>query len=447
VLRAGKRRDQRRLAAGVVTDARVRFEEAEQAAAVVIERNAPVRDRYISLLRGLASGGPGGVGVHIITVEVVDGMLPEGVEVLELTSAARSGAEVDAVAVIETGGFYAPGQPGSRPRIGDVAETLALLPVLLASSRSLGIGRRYRGKIASLVGELDRLIEGKETDFAGRLSALESMRVGDATGFTEIQLARVRPQIIASVSTVLEHASVHLASELEQVTASWVDSLANASSAAELGAAVSAIDAAWETTMKRVAEEVRLLAMGGVGGIARYLHVPLVSPLVPMGLPEADARPPKAAPALEPVAILPALTNASAAKLDDTGWFAGLFRSFETRRTEVRTKAIERLGRLTEVASAELMDAEPKFHAAVREALVGQLAGAIATQTRYVEQALVKERERIAAEKAELAPVIAVRDRARAELAALDAEIERIETEQPALAITTTAAETASLSA
>jgi len=447
LLRTGQRREQRRLAASVATQARVAFEDAERVAATVLERTAPERERYIAALRGLASGGAAGVGVHLITVEVVGGMLPEGVEVLELTSAARSAAEVDAVAVIETGGVYAPGQRGARPRIGEIAETFAMLPMLLASARSLGIARRYRGKIEATLADLDRLLDNKETHFRQRLTALEAMRVTDISGFTDIQLARVRPQIIASVNTVLEHASVHLSSELSQVAASWVESLASAGSAGELGNAVAAIDESWEPTMKRVAEEVRLLAVGGVGGSARDLYVPLVAPLVPLGLPESDARPPRAAPQLSPIQILPSLNNTSMAKLDDTGWFAGLFRSFENRRSEVRAKAVERLQRLQEVAAAELMDAEPKFHAAVREALIAQLAAALEVQTRYVDQALATERERIAEERAELAPVVAIRDRVRIDLAQLVAEIERIEVEQPALSIATTAAETASLSA
>ncbi len=445
LMRSGSRREQRRLAASVASDAHARFEHAERAAIEVVERTSPARDRYVMALRGLASGGAAGVGVAEIVIEVVSGMLPEGIEVLELTGASRASAEVDAVVVVETGGVYAPGMPGTRPRIGAVAETFSTLPQLLASARSLGISRRYRDKIAATIASLDLLIDQKETSFAKRISALESMRVTDVAGYTEIQLARVQPQIIASVNAVLEHASVHLNSELASVTNEWVKLLAQVTTGAELATAVSTIDTAWDATMKRVAEEVRLLAMGGVGGSARDLYGSLVAPLLQLGLPEADGRPPRAAPQLSPVSILPSL-NAPTSKLDDKGFFASLFRSFENKRTEVRAKAGERLQRLHEVAVAELMDAEPKFHAAVREALINLLAGAIGIQTRYLDQALTRERNAIKNERADLAPLVAVRDAVRTDLARLAAEISRLETAQPALSIATTAAETASLS-
>jgi hypothetical protein len=372
--------------------------------------------------------------------------LPEGVEVFELTGASRASAEVDAVVVIEAGGVYAPGQHGARPRIGDLVEVMTGLPVMLAGSRSLCIGRRFRDKIAASLTSLDEQLDRKEADFTKRIAALEAMRVGDPARFTEIQLARVHSQIIASINTVLEHASVHLQSELADLKRTWVDSVAKANSGSELATAVGRIDDAWLSTMQRIAEEVRLLAMGGVGGSARDLYVPLAAPLVPMGLPEQHAKPPRAAPQLSPVEILRSLTHPKIAKLDDTGFFAGLFRKFESRRTEVRGKAADRLQAVIEVAAAELMDAEPKFHAAVREALVGMLAVAIDTQSKALEASLVAEREAIARERAVLAPLVQVRDQVRVDLGRLAAQIARTETENPALAVAATAAATASLS-
>ncbi|MBA2541548.1 MAG: hypothetical protein H0V17_18035, partial [Deltaproteobacteria bacterium] len=443
-----KRSEQRLLTAAGVSEAQRQFEAAERAANEVIARTTPARDLYLSQLRAVASGGAAGVGVEYVEVEVevIEGMLPEGVEVLELTGASRASAEVDAVVIIQKDGVYAPGLMGSRPRLGDLTEVIAGLPMMLAEARSLAIGRRYRDKISVAVTSLDQAIQRKEDNFRERISALEAMRVTDPAGFIEVQLARVQPQVIGSVNTVLEHASVHLGSELAQVRAEWVEALAKASSGGDLATVVSRIDDAWESTFKRVAEEVRLLAMGGIGGSARDLYVELILPLVGMGLPEQHAKPPRAAPVLAPVSILHCLTASGTKKLDDTGFFAGLFRSFETRKSEVRAKAAERLERLQEVAALELMEAEPKFHGAIRAALVAQLAGAIDIQTRTLDTSLATERTAIAAERDQLAPLIAVRDLVRHDLGRLAAQIARIETEQPALSIATTAAETASLS-
>ena len=320
------------------------------------------------------------------------------------------------------------------------------LPMMLAHARSLGIGRRFRDKIAAALTSLAEAIQRTEDEFRARIAALEARRVADPAAFTEAQLVSLQPQVIASVNAVLEHASAHLGMELAQVRAEWVETLARAGSGSELAAAVSHIDGIWEPTFKRIAEEVRILAMGAVGGSARDLYVPLVAPLVPMGLPEQHAKPPRAAPQLVPVAILPTLTGAKPTRLDETGFFAGLFRSFQTKRTEVRAKAAERLERIQEMASIELMEAEPTFHLAVREALVNQLAAALQLQRTALETALANEHAAIAAEQEQLAPLIAVRDSVRQDLARLAAQITRIETEQPALSVATTAAETASLS-
>jgi hypothetical protein len=440
------RHAQFQLAEVAVGDAQRRFEEASLGAEEVIARTGPARDRYLALLRGLASGGPEGVGVQYIEVEVAGGMLPEGVEVLELTGASRSGAEVDAVVIIQSGGVYAPGLHDKRLRLGELAEVTTGLPVMLMRARELGIGRRFRDKISNALTSLADTIQHEQESFRARIAALEAKRIADPTAYIEAQLARLQPQIIASVNAVMEHASVHLGSELAVIRQEWVETLARAASGTDLAAAVSWIDGIWAGTFKRVAEEVRMLAMGGVGGSARDLYVPLVAPLVPLGLPEANAKPPKAAPILSPVAILPTLNGVKATKLDDTGFFAGLFRSFEAKRSEVRAKAAERLESLQEVASIELMEAEPKFHLAVRDALVAQLAAAIDLQTKTLEAALSAERAAIAAEQRQLDPLIAIRDAVRHDLSRLAASIARIETAEPALAIATTAAETASLS-
>ncbi len=440
------RRAQHQLAELSVGEAQRKFDDAERIAAEVIARTEPARERYLTLLRGLSSGGADGVGVQYIEVEVVGGMLPEGVEVLELTGASRSGAEVDAVVIIQSGGVYAPGIHDRRPRLGDLAQVIAGLPMMLAHARSLGIGRRFRDKISDALTTLAEAIQRKEDDFRARIAALEAKRVTDPAAFTEAQLANLDAHVTASVNAVLEHASVHLGMELAQVRAEWVEALARAGSGSDLAAAVARIDGIWESTFKRIAEEVRILALGGVGGSARDLYVPLVAPLVPKGLPEQHAKPPRAAPQLPPVAILPTLTGVKPTRLDETGFFAGLFRSFETKRTEVRAKAAERLERIQEMASIELMEAEPKFHLAIREALVNQLATALQLQHTALETALATERVAIAAEQEQLGPLIAVRDAVRQDLAKLAAQITRIETEQPALSVAATAAETASLS-
>jgi hypothetical protein len=148
--------------------------------------------------------------------------------------------------------------------------------------------------------------------------------------------------------------------------------------------------------------------------VARDLYPELVAPLREYGLPEQHLQT-KRAPAISSVTILPSLANPSTAKVGGS-WVTGLFKSFESRKTEVREQVHARVERLREIAAADILDAEPKLHAAIGQALAVELGRALDLQREWYAQRLAEEREAVELARAKLLPIYAARDRIDTEL-------------------------------
>nr|MBA3395949.1 hypothetical protein [Deltaproteobacteria bacterium] len=436
---------ERRLAALAVDEARRELDTIDRDATAMEAHARLARNRYHDALRALCGGGPTAENVLEVELTLVSGPLPEGIEIVELAGANRAGAETDAVFVVEDGRLLAPVRGGAPLPIGDFAEAVPTLPSVLADARALRVARRVRDRIATALAALEDQLEQHEATFRARLDRVHALRIPDPAAFTGVQLARVRSDISASVNAVMEHAAVHLGSELASLQQDWIGSIANAANTDALKVALARVEAQWDGEPKRIAEEVKVLVMGGVGGSARDLYPDLVSTLVPYGLPAEHARPLRAAPVLPPTPLLPSLSRGSS-KLEKQNWFVGLFRSFEARRTEIREHVHDRLEHMREVAEAELRDAEPQLHAVLDHVLRGLLAGAFEHQTAALERMLAAEREAIAVERKTLAPLVRACDDVRTEAARLGELIAQLERHQPAVAIAAAAADTASLS-
>jgi hypothetical protein len=200
----------------------------------------------------------------------------------------------------------------------------------------------------------------------------------------------------------------------------------------QLKQAVQRIEASAPLDAKRIADEVRLLVMGGAAGAAYDMAPELLVTLKPHGLEE---KPPKAAPPLPAIELLPSLTNASPAKLSGAaGWLTGLFRSFETRRADVMQKAHARMEHLRQIASSEILDAEPKLAQLIDRALDAFLMAAIARQEAWLDHAMTLERDAVANEGAQLAPLALMRDRLRNDVTKLASGIDALEAEHAGLA-------------
>ena len=419
VWRSKKRVAQWQYAQAELEMARYHLVEAEEAIPTALGgMPGETPEKFYARLRMLCSGMIVGRDVQQIEIECASGPLADGVEVIELTGvAARTEVDVT-VRVTSSQVQVASGESSMGRTFGPPTEAARALGKLPIEERAMWIARRVREVLLAAVDCLDDEVERAEVALRNRIAHLENLRMPDAERFVAQQLARVKPQLAASILAVLEHAGVHMGSEIAQCAQAWDALIAQANSPEALKAAAAQIDLDGVEQCKRIAEETRILVVGGVGGSAHDILPELFAPLLQPGLPEEHAQPPKRVPALPPVELLPSLTSPSATGFasDLTGagqWFAGLFRSIDARRAEVREKVRQRSSHLMELARAELLDAEPKLRGALLEAAGRELGMAVERRMEWLSKELAKEQLAVNAERAQLWPLVKVLDDTR----------------------------------
>lgn len=421
-----------------VEDARRRLSSIEDLVVIRAQRELAAREAYYAELRALCGGGTAGADIRQIELDVP--AMPANVGLVELMGELRASAEVDAVLVVERDALYAPVAGGTKVRLGEAQAVIADLPELLARARASRLGRRARKKLASIRRDVERELARREEQFDARLKKLYKLALPlDKAGFRAAQLARVAPQISASINAVIEHASVHLGTELAQLAESWLAAVTSAASGDQLKSANATIEEQWPPAAKRIADEVRVLVTGGAGGIARDLYPEIVSALAAHGLGDEHLRAPKRAPEVDAVPILPSFVAPATFALGGS-WLGGLFKSFEAKKTDTRGKLQTRIAHIREVATAELLDAEPRLHAAVARSLAAQLEIAMEAQQSWHQQAVADEQAAIARDREALAPQLESRDalaRAEDEITRL---VDALDAEQPAIAAAAVAA-------
>jgi hypothetical protein len=390
------------------------------------------RERFLERLRMLGSGNLAGRDIEEIQLEVASGPLSDEIEVIELTGTAPP-ARVDlTVRVTASQVEISRGESSMRKELGPPASAARELAPLATQARALWVARRAREVLLAEILRLDEAAMNVEIGLRNRIARIENLRMPDAESFVPTQLERIGPQAAGSINAVLEHAGAHLGSELAQLTAQWDAELKTVSTVDALKALAARIDGESVTEYKRIADETRMLVMGGVGGSAYDLLSVVFAALRQPGLPDEHAVPPRRVPSLSPVAMLPSLTNpqssAFAGELSGAGqWLAGLFRSVETKRAELRGKVHDHSERVRAAAEAELLDAEPKLRAALLEAVGRELSVAVERRVTWLATELAREQLTVDAERAAMQPLVEVLEDARREARSLQERVGSIE--------------------
>lgn len=334
-------------------------------------------------------------------IEIALPNIPEGVELVEMA-----------------------GDADLRIDAGEKLELDHLLDAAKAA-RAENLAARARYALEKARGGVEEELARADSVLTQRIAQVEAYALTtERTRYTAAQLERIKPQILASTTAVMEHASTHMLSGLAELSQQWVSTIAGSTNADELKSAIAKIEDQWIPAPQQLAEEVRMLVAGGVGGVARDLYTEVVSPLRAHGLPEQHLATPKRAPAVEAVPILSSLANPSMKKVGGS-WFTGLFKSFETRRSEVREQVHARVEHLREVAAAELLDAEPKLHAAIGQALAVELGRALDLQREWYAERLASEQAAVEAERTKLLPLFTVREKIEDQLGFLASTLTR----------------------
>ncbi|CAN5916448.1 hypothetical protein BH11MYX3_BH11MYX3_30620 [soil metagenome] len=387
----------------------------------VVSTLPDARDEFFTRLSVLSSGMLAGRDVRTLEIDVADGPLPADVEVIETVT----DDEVDELVTLS--GDEVP-LAGTTRRIGTIPELIASLGTLPYERRAIQLVRRASAVVAAEVGRLDDLIAHAEIERRNRIASLENLRLHDPTGFSQAQLARASGPLGSSIHAVLEHAGVHLSSELVQCATTWVELVDAAQNPDELKAAAAKIDDQLTAATRRIGEETRLLVVGGVGGCAYDLLLELFAPLRDPALPDEYTQPPRTVPALPPVEMLPSLNAPSTSRFADElagagKWLAGLFRSIDARRAELRTKVEHRASHLREVAEAEMLDAEPRLREALRETLARELSAAVERRSAWVARQLAQEQLAVDAERSAVRPLADAVEQARRDARGLAATV------------------------
>lgn len=417
-------------------------EQATAALATARDKLAQVEARQVDPVGAralfLADALVARTGVTALDVEVADGPLPDGVELIELAGANRAEADVDAALIATRDGVLAPVSGAPAVRIGHPEQVLRALPTLLVHARALNIARRALDRIDASRATLDGILRTAEVDFELRLGRIHALQVADPATLRLEQLERLGPKILASVGGVMEHASTHLGAELAELATKWADLFAHATASDHLTAAVAQIDAQWPDEARRIVDETRTLLTGGVAGSAHDLYADMTAPLRELGLAESTKR---LAPVVTLPPLLPSLTSPTNARWGGAAdKLTGLFRKFEAKRDDFAAKAHARAEHLRAVAQAELLDAQPLLNAALAETLSAELAAAVDRHSGRVADQLVIVEAQIKREREALYVLRRTRDDAEAASRDLVERIAYLEAELPGTAAASAAA-------
>ena len=369
-----------------------------------------VRAAFIVRLRELGSMP----GVEHILVECDRAILADGVELVELADSAD-------LAITFAGDIVRNAADDSP--IGPVEQAVFEFEDLAGRARAKRLVERGREHILAEITAIESRIEQAEIEFRNRLATLEGYRLEDPERFKTEQLERVHPQVMTSINAVMQNASAHLATELSQLAATWARAVDSVTSTDELKAAAERIDRESPAALARIADDVRRFVSGGLTGSVHDLYPALVSELRTHGMTEALLRAPGnlTPPPLDKLRALTAIrAKGLAAELGGVGkWLTGLFRSLDTRRTELADLVAKHSAALHEHAMDELLEAEPELRVALLTLLLALIDGAVARQIAWLDKTLAEERARIAKEREALASQRQLVETVRGELASL----------------------------
>lgn len=391
--------------------------------------------------------------VERLFVEVAAGPLPEQVVVIELPARADAWS-LDSVAadacLVACGdrGFAmtdqletvlaivphlfavgAAGLPlGTEPRVrllGDVAAAAPALIALATIERQIAVGRRAIAALSAGCAILDRVTSSAESAFRARIDQLEALRIPDADGYTASALARVRQTVVEHAHRLMQRALEQVDAAIDRFGAEWSARLGEATSTDALRTAAARLDEQSPAALQAAQAEAHRALVDDLTEHARAHYRELVSELrrattrtdaVPSWL-TVEVRIGDMTSGTSLGAVAPRLTS--------------LFRSLDALKADALAQLEQRIARLRQVASANLLDTEPRLEPAVTGAVAVALRADVERHGVWLEAELARERIEIDAERAQLTVLAIVRDTARADERQIAAAVAALSSELP----------------
>jgi hypothetical protein len=393
--------------------------ERERALADLARVGERRRQRFVEALGALLDMGARGPDVEDLAVFVAGDAIPAGLVLLDVSLRGHAEDRERAVRHLldEADGWLASAPPPPELTAQLAARRVAALPPgqslthMLATLRAERVRRitaRTGDAVQAARRELAATEERAHRDWRERLAAAQALRVPDPAALAAQQLARSTGGITERSHLAIEHATRELGHELSLVEQRWRSQIRDARTVDDLRAIAQRINAEAPEILREVQHNVRLALGGVVGGAVRDLGPESLASLAPR-FQALGSRPPVVdgadATSLEVLAYL----TQSGGPILDSSWFASLFRGFEQRRDDAVAKLGERIGRIRNTCTAELLDAEPPITALLRTSIEKLCTQATARLAAEAEARLAEEEARIARERTELAPISALR--------------------------------------
>jgi len=407
------------------------------------------RRQFVDALRACLADD----AVERLFVEVGGGPLPEKLVVIELPSRANAMAldavradaclvacgepgfamteQLEAVLTIVphlfaigAGAQSAGGDPRVR-RLGSAAAVAAELPRLAMIERALAAGRRGLAVLASGCATLDAAIAEAEAGFRQRIRRLEALRVASPDAHTATALARIRQPVVEHAQRAIRRAIDQLDAAIEREGAAWSARLGDATSIDALRAAAAQLDDDSPVGLQAAVAEVHRALVDDLTEHARAQLRALVSEL---GRDRASVDPVPSWLAIEVSLGEPTAgtrLGAVAPRL------SSLFRSLEALKAEALGQLAQRIAELRRLATANLLDSEPRLEPAVTVTVAIALRAELKRHAVWLEAELARVRVAVDAERAQLAVLAIARDTAATDGRELAAALDRLAAELP----------------
>jgi hypothetical protein len=391
--------------------------------------------------------------VERLFVEVAAGPLPEQVVVIELPPRAdpwslasvaadaclvacgdegfRMTGQLEAVLAIVPH-LFAVGVRGlplaTAPRVrllGDPGNAAAALIELAQIERQIAVGQRAVAALSAGCAILDRMTSSAESAFRARIDGLEALRIPDADHYTAAALARVRQTIVEHAHRLMQRALAELDGAIERFAADWMARLQGAASTDALRSAAARLDEESPAMLQRAQGEAHRALVEELTEHARAHYRELVSELR-RGTTRTDA-----VPSWLTVEVRIGDMTSGTSLGQVAPRLSSLFRSLDALKTDALAQLEQRIAKLRQVASANLLDTEPRLEPAVTGTVAVALRADVERHGVWLEGELARERIEIDAERAQLTLLALTSDTARADERQITAAIASLSSELP----------------
>jgi hypothetical protein len=324
---------------------------------------------------------------------------------------------------VGTAGRAAGGDPRVLP-LGAFAEVAPELVRLATIERSLAVGGRAVAVLSSGCVAIDDAIAAAEAGFRKRIDQLEARRVASPDDYTAAVLAAVRQTVIEHVHRGIQRALDELDAAIARCGAAWSARLGEATSTDGLRTVAAQLDEESPAALQALQAEAHRGLVDDLTEHARAHYRALVSALGPATTPDA-------VPSWLTVEVAIGELGSGTSLGAVAPRLTSLFRSLDVLRSDAVAQLEQRVAKLRQRASANVLDLEPRLEPAVTGTIAIALRAEVERHARWLEAELARERAAIDAERARLGVLAIARDTAGADERALRSALDALASELP----------------